>query len=105
MKYQKIVQTLDRILYLIGKQGISYQGIQKTAANSDLLLSEHIRSTLRKDLFYMNPTNQNELTGKINHSNDLKKVKRRSIPVGKVTYTLYKVTYIYIYMCNILIKQ
>ena len=37
MKYQKIVQALDRILYLIGKQRISYQGTQKTAANSDAL--------------------------------------------------------------------
>ena len=33
MKYQKIIQALDRILYLIGKQGISYQGTQKLAAN------------------------------------------------------------------------
>ena len=37
MKYQKIVQALDRILYLIAKQGIFYQGTQKTAANSDAL--------------------------------------------------------------------
>ena len=37
MKHQKIVQALDRILYLFGKQGISYQGTQKTAANSDTL--------------------------------------------------------------------
>ena len=37
MKYQKIVQALDRILYLIGKQEISYQGTQKTAPNSDTL--------------------------------------------------------------------
>ena len=37
MKYQKIVQALDRILYLIWKQGISYQGVQKIAANSDTL--------------------------------------------------------------------
>ena len=37
MKDQKIVQALDRILYLIAKQGISYQGTQKTAANSDAL--------------------------------------------------------------------
>ena len=37
MKYQKIVQALVRILYLIGKQGISYPGTQKTAANSDAL--------------------------------------------------------------------
>ena len=86
IKYQKIFQALDRILYLIVKQGISYQGTQKTAANSDLLLSEHIRSTLRKDFFYMNQTNQNELIGKINHSNDLKKVKGRSISVDKITY-------------------
>ena len=36
-KYQKIVQALVRILYLIGKPGISYPGTQKTAANSDAL--------------------------------------------------------------------
>ena len=36
MKYPKIVvEGLDRILYLIGKQGISYRGIQETAGNSD----------------------------------------------------------------------
>ena len=35
MKYQKIVKALDRILYLIGKQGISYQGTKKTATTSD----------------------------------------------------------------------
>ena len=39
MKYQKIVQALDRILCLIGKQIISYQGTQKTAANSRLVKS------------------------------------------------------------------
>ena len=89
MKYQKIVQALYTIPYLIGKQRISYQGTQNTAANSDalrnpgiflgivrqvqhryLLLYEHICSTLRKDFFYMSPANQNELIGKINHSND-----------------------------------
>ena len=37
MKYQKTAQALNKILYLIGKQGISYQGTQKTAANSDTL--------------------------------------------------------------------
>ena len=108
MNYKKIVQALGKILYLIGKQRISYQGTQKTSANSDalrnsgnflaivrqvkhryLLLYEHIHSTLRKDFFYMSPTNQNELIGKINHLNDLKKVKRRSISVDKVTYRLH----------------
>ena len=48
----------------------------------------------------MSPTNQNELVGKTNHSNDLGKVKRRSISVDKVTYV-----YVYMYMCNILMKQ
>ena len=99
MKYQKIVQALDRILYLIGKERISYQWTQKTAANSDalwnpvnflaivrqvkhhyLLLYGHIRSTLRKHFFCMSLTNQNELIVKINRS------KLRSISVGKVTY-------------------
>ena len=37
IKYQKIVQALDRILYLIGKESISYQGTQKIAANSGAL--------------------------------------------------------------------
>ena len=37
MKYQKIVRALNRILFLIGKQGISYQGTQKKTANSDTL--------------------------------------------------------------------
>ena len=37
MKYRKIVEALDRTLYLTGKQGISYQGTQQTAANSDTL--------------------------------------------------------------------
>ena len=67
IKYQKIVQALDRILCLIGKQEISYQEAQKTAANSDTLwnpwnvlaifrqvkhrylwIYEHIHSTLQK---------------------------------------------------------
>ena len=33
MRYQKIVQASDRILYLIGKQVISYQETQKAPAN------------------------------------------------------------------------
>ena len=37
MKYRKIVEALDRMLHLIGKQGNSYQGTQQTAANSDNL--------------------------------------------------------------------
>ena len=37
MKYQKIVQALDRILYLIEKQGICYQGTLKTAAYNSTL--------------------------------------------------------------------
>ena len=40
----------------------------------------------------MSPANQNELIGKINHSNDLKKVKCRSVSVDKVSY-------VYVYMC------
>ena len=76
MKYRKTVKTLDRMLYLIGKQRISYKGTQETAANSDtslaivwqvthcyLLLYEHTDSPLRKDDSYISPTNQNELTG------------------------------------------
>ena len=70
MKHQKIVHALDKILYLFGKQGISYQGTQKTTVNSDtlrnpgkflaivwqvkhcyLLLYECFRSTLLKDFF------------------------------------------------------
>ena len=78
-KYQKIVQALDRILYLIGKYEISYQETQKAAANGDALwnpgnfltvvqqvnhlLYEYICSTLRNEFFFMSPTIQNELIG------------------------------------------
>ena len=34
MKYSKIVEALDRTLYLIGKQGISDRATQETAGNS-----------------------------------------------------------------------
>ena len=37
MKYQKIVQASERIFFLTGKQGFSYQRTQKTAANSNTL--------------------------------------------------------------------
>ena len=37
----------------------------------------------------MSPTNENELIGKKNHLHDLKKVKRRSISLDKVTYRLH----------------
>ena len=82
MKYQKIVQALARILYLIGKQEISYQESQKAAASSDtlwnpgsflaivrqvkhlcLLVDDHIHSALRKDFFYISPISQNEMIG------------------------------------------
>ena len=80
MKYQKIIQALDRILYLIGKHWTSYQGKQKTVSTSDtlwnpenflsivgkvkhryLLLDEHIHSALWKDFLYMSSTSQNKL--------------------------------------------
>ena len=37
IKYPRIVEALDRIFYLIEKQGISYRGTQETAANRDTL--------------------------------------------------------------------
>ena len=37
MKCQKIVQVLDGIFYLIGKQRILYQDTKKAAGNSDTL--------------------------------------------------------------------
>ena len=77
-----MVQALNRILYLIGKQGISYHGAQKTAANSGtlynpgnflciarqvkhryFLLYKCIRSTLQKGFFCTSPPNQNEMIG------------------------------------------
>ena len=35
MKYPEIVQALDKILYLIAKQEISYRVTPQTAGNSD----------------------------------------------------------------------
>ena len=37
MKYRKIVETLNRIFYWIGKQRLFYRGTQERAANSDTL--------------------------------------------------------------------
>ena len=126
MKYQKIVQASDRILYLIGKQGISYQETQKTAANIDtlwnpenflaivwqlkhryLLLYEHINSGLGKDLFCMSPIlGQNELIGiaaKYTIQICLKKVKCHFISLDEVTNAyVYVYICICVYMCNIL---
>ena len=35
MKYSKIVEGLDRILYFIGNQGISYRRTQETQTQKD----------------------------------------------------------------------
>ena len=78
--YPRMIKALDRILYLIGNQGIFSRGTQKTAVNSDilwnpgsflaivwqvthcyLLLYEHIYLPLLKDVSYMSPASQNEL--------------------------------------------
>ena len=37
MKYPNVVEALDRILYLIEKQGVSYRETQETTVNSDIL--------------------------------------------------------------------
>ena len=37
MKYPKRVKALDRILYLVGKQGILYRWTYETTAKSDTL--------------------------------------------------------------------
>ena len=91
MKYQKIVEALDKMLYMIWKQGISYQGTQEIAVNSDtlwnsgyfsvnvwqvthcyLLLYEHIHSftTAKRRLLY--ESNKSKLIDwycrKIHHS-------------------------------------
>ena len=42
MKYQKIVETSDRILYLTGEQAISYRWAQEATAKSDIYLSIYI---------------------------------------------------------------
>ena len=80
MKYPKMVEALDRILYLTGKQRISYRWMDTgNAANSDTLLNpgnflviiqqvthcyllhyEHIHLPLRKDVSYINLVSQNE---------------------------------------------
>ena len=77
MKYPNVVEALDRILYLIEKQGVSYRETQETTVNSDilqnpgnilatvrqitccyLLLHKHIHSPLRRNVSFMSPTSQ-----------------------------------------------
>ena len=79
--YPMIVEALARIIHLIGKQGIAYRGTEEKADDSDTaenpgnflavvretancypLLHEHIFTPSRKDVSYMSPTRQNELT-------------------------------------------
>ena len=81
-KYEKKIETFDRMLYLIKKQGISYQGTQGTAPSNDTMWNlgtlsaviwqvlhcyhffyEHVNSPFWKNLSYMSSTSQNELTG------------------------------------------
>ena len=78
--YPKILETLARIIHLIGKQSIAYRGTEKKADDSDTagntrnflaivwkiasyypLLHGHNFTPLRKDVSYMSPTSQNEL--------------------------------------------
>ena len=79
ISYPRIIKALDRILYLIGNQGIFYRGTQNSCkqwhlvksrkflaiawqvTHCYLLLYEHIYLPLRKDISYMSPASQNEL--------------------------------------------
>ena len=108
MKYQKTVQALNMILYLIAffikelrkqLQTVTPCEIQEVSQillgklkYHNLLLYEHIRTTLQKYFFYMSPTNENELTGivvKYTIEILLKKVKSRSISVYKVSLFIF----------------
>ena len=80
IKYPKIIEALDKVLYLIEEQRLSYQRTQVIAATSDtlpnpgnflatvsqftlcyLILYEHIHSPLRTNFAYMSPTSQKVL--------------------------------------------
>ena len=82
MKHQKIVHALDRILYLIEKQAVPYQGAQKTATSTHTLLNprnfiaivrqdkhrylflcEHICSIQQKGFLYVSLSSQSEKIG------------------------------------------
>ena len=84
---------------MIAKQGIFYQGAQKTAANSDtlyypgnflyiarqvkhryFLLYERIRSTLQRYFFCMSPPNQNEMIGIVLQNTSFKYALKNKIP-------------------------
>ena len=60
MKYRKIAEALDRIVYLNGKQVISYWWTQETTGNSGTF-GEHIHSPLWKDVSHPSPTSENNL--------------------------------------------
>ena len=107
MKYPKIAETLDKIVYLIGKQGISYRWIQEITRNSGALwnpghflqkthcyplFKEHIHSSFWKDIFYMSPASENDLTNIVAKSNiqkwlfeEIKERNYRFICANKVT--------------------
>ena len=119
MKYPKVVETLDRIIYFIWKQEISYRWTQKITGNSDflwnptnflaivwqvkhgyLLLYESINSPLQKDVFYKSSTIQNELIGILVKYiiqkwliEEIKEVNDRSAVANEVTT-------VYVHVCR-----
>ena len=123
MKYPKKVEVLGRMLYLIGKQGISYRGTLERAANSDTLwnpgnfLAIFLQVThsylllyetlLQRDFSYMSPSSKNELiVCKINHSNMTYRIL--SLVTKSVLYMcmcvcVHSHVYIYIYIIYIYI--
>ena len=54
MKYPKIAETLDKIVYLIGKQGISYRWVLETVGPCEILdisCRKHIAILYSKSTF------------------------------------------------------
>ena len=47
MKYSKIVEALDRILYFIGNQGISYRRTQETQTHKDAKNTSNLLGHIR----------------------------------------------------------
>ena len=69
-----------------------------------LLLYEYIRSTLRRGFFYMIPTSQNELIGIVTkHTIQIWLKSKMSFYFCRRSYSC--IAYVYICMCNILMKQ
>ena len=105
MKYSKIVEALGRILYLTGKQWLSYRYSQEKAASSDSFWNPGNFLAIFRQVIFLYKSNKSKWIDwhcrKIHHCiiqkwliEEIKEVKYRFISADEVAGV-----YVYLYIC------